>query len=75
MARYKIDCCRDCPDRKPGCHGSCETYKQQKQEYEQTKEEKMKQAKIQQGLDEYKFDFGHKVTKKQIYRGKFRKGY
>ena len=29
----KINCCRDCPNRYPACHDTCETYQEQKAEY------------------------------------------
>lgn len=25
----KIDCCKDCPNRSVGCHGTCEEYQKQ----------------------------------------------
>lgn len=29
----RIGCCKDCMARQPGCHGSCEKYKQEREEY------------------------------------------
>lgn len=39
--------CKNCPDRKPGCHGKCERYKQCKAVYEERK----KQERIRTGLN------------------------
>lgn len=33
----KINCCRDCPNRYPACHDTCETYQEQKAEYLENK--------------------------------------
>lgn len=30
--------CKDCPNRHPGCHGSCEKYQIWRKEWEQLKE-------------------------------------
>ena len=30
--------CKDCPNRHPGCHGSCEKYQTWRKEWEQLKE-------------------------------------
>lgn len=71
---HTITCCKDCPNRFPGCHSTCEKYIQQKNEYEKAKAERKAKSAVQQGLNEYKFDFGHRVTKRQVYRSKYRKG-
>ena len=62
--RTKIDCCHKCPDRvaDPNCHGYCEKYKRQKAEYEETKAEMDKQAKIQNGLSGQSIDGVGKAT-------------
>lgn len=31
-----MTCCKDCPNRKPACHGSCEEYKRQLEEQRKT---------------------------------------
>lgn len=51
---HKITCCKDCPDRYPGCHGKCEKYISQRAEYDKLKEERRKKAEISQGLYEEK---------------------
>ena len=50
--RLKIDCCWGCPDRQadPNCHGYCDTYIQQKAEYDETKAAMDEQAKLKNGL-------------------------
>lgn len=30
----KIECCKDCTERKVGCHSSCEAYQKEKAAYE-----------------------------------------
>ena len=50
--RLKIDCCWGCPDRvaDPNCHGYCDTYIQQKAEYDETMAEKKKKEKVDKDL-------------------------
>jgi hypothetical protein len=50
MARYKIECCRNCPNRKGGCHSTCVDYKTQKAEYDATMEEIRKKHNVEDGL-------------------------
>lgn len=33
-----IKCCKDCPDRHVGCHGTCERYKAERAEMDRLKE-------------------------------------
>ena len=68
MARYRITSCNQCPDRTPGCHGSCERYKQQKAELEATKEEHNKQKAIQAGLDAALYESVNRTAKRTGYR-------
>lgn len=35
--RDRIDCCRDCEDRYPGCGATCKEYKDQRAELDATK--------------------------------------
>ncbi len=39
--------CKDCPDRKPGCHDRCGKYRREKSAHEEQK----KQERIRSGLD------------------------
>lgn len=73
MARYKITCCKDCEDRQPGCHGSCEKYAQEKAEYDETMTQKRKEYEIKMGLDSFLFDTIHNNTKRMHYRDKYRR--
>ena len=67
MARFKITCCRDCPNRSPECHGSCEEYKTQRAELDETNAEARKKAEAQKALDG--FMFGNiERTKKRLNR-------
>ena len=71
MSRYLINCCKDCPERFPGCHSSCERYKAQRAEYDEKMAEHRKRYYIAQGLMQQKADCVYKVTKN---RNKFKKG-
>lgn len=48
-----IICCKDCPNRKPACHGSCEEYKrrleEQKKRLEWLKDESKKTNAVIRG--------------------------
>lgn len=70
-----ITCCFDCPDRHPGCHGTCEKYKKQRAEWDAKKVEQKKQADAKYGLNSFYFDSVHKSTKRINYRRKYRKGH
>ena len=69
-----ITCCYQCPDRFPGCHGSCEKYITAKAESSAKMEEIKKRQVIQHGLKEYRYDGIHKVMRRRNYRSKYRKG-
>lgn len=73
MARYKIDCCFQCEDRQPGCHGSCEEYKKQRAEMDETKAAIMKRYEVKVNLDGCLFDSIHRSTKRVNYRNKYRR--
>lgn len=38
--------CKDCPNRHPGCHGSCEKYQTWRKEWEQLKERESDSARV-----------------------------
>lgn len=40
-----IHCCKDCPDRIPGCHSKCQKYQTEKAQYERDK------AKVKAEID------------------------
>lgn len=42
--------CKDCTNRKPKCHTTCEKYIREKQEYEQTKRSKQDDRDIKRYL-------------------------
>lgn len=73
MSRYKITCCMGCTDRHPGCHGSCDEYKQQKAEYDETKAEKDKRKAIEAGLDSCLYSSVHRIARRTNYRENNRK--
>lgn len=73
MARYKIDCCYNCADRHPLCHSSCEKYKQQRAEYDETVAAKKREWEIEKGLTSAQFDYSYKCKKRIVYRSKYRR--
>lgn len=68
MTRFKITCCKDCPDRIPGCHGSCEKYKQEKAEYDATMEEQNRKKAVKAGLDASLYASVERTAKRTHYR-------
>ena len=40
MNQGKVKACYKCPDRKVGCHGSCEKYKEMQEHYKKIRLEK-----------------------------------
>ena len=51
--RLFFDCCtRDCPERIPGCHGTCKRYKEKRAEFD----EKKAAQDIQNGINSYVAD-------------------
>ena len=70
--RTRIDCCHHCPDRVPGCHGSCEKYLTQKAELEETKAETQKRYYTNKGITGQRLDSLHRATKIRNYRSKYR---
>jgi hypothetical protein len=73
MARYKIECCYNCPDRYVGCHSSCETYKTQRAELDQTNAEKRKKYEVTQRLNSELADSCAKNQRRTNYRNRRRK--
>ena len=73
--RYMITCCNECPNRFPGCHGSCEKYKKARAEYDAKRAEARKKYDIACGLAQQQSDGIHRVTKHRNYRSKYRKGH
>ncbi len=65
--RTKIDCCHNCPDRQadPNCHGFCETYLQQKAEYDETRAEAREIYEINHGITNQMIDSFLKVQKRR----------
>ena len=68
MAIDRITCCYQCPDRFPGCHGSCEKYIQQKAEFDKAKAEVRKKKDIEVGLTSCLCDRINKSVKKNHHR-------
>lgn len=70
--RRVITCCKDCPDRYPGCHGQCEKYKAERAVYDAQKKAFMEKYEVQSRLSQQTFDTIHKTRKHINYRKKFR---
>lgn len=73
MARYKIECCKDCADRHPGCHGQCEKYQTEKAERDETLAEIRRENNAKHGLKAALFDSIHRTNKRTNYRSKYRR--
>ena len=73
MARFRIECCRDCLDRFPGCHGQCEKYKQERAEYEETMAAKRREQDLKNGLNDFLYDSIERTNKHINYRSKYRR--
>lgn len=65
--RSSIKCCKDCCERKVGCHATCDKYIREKAEWEKTKAEIRKKLEIEQGVT------GEQITNMLKVRGKKRK--
>ena len=62
--------CRGCENRYPGCHGSCETYKQERIAYDKQKEELDRQRETWGGV------YGQRARAvEKAYRRNKRRGY
>ena len=69
MARYKIDYCHNCQDRKAECHSTCEKYKTQRAEYEATKAEQMQKGEVRRGLEAQKSKTIYSIRKRCKMKG------
>ncbi len=70
MGRYKITCCKDCPNRHGGCHSTCEKYKQERKEYDQTMSEVNKKEAVQKGLNGFLFNNIEQTNKRLNRKGR-----
>lgn len=73
MARYKIECCLNCQKRSGGCHSTCEEYKKQRAELDETNAEILKKKETQKSIDTAMFDSMDKYRKTSDYRRKRRR--
>ena len=73
IGRKKTNCCYGCPDRTPGCHGSCEEYKAWRAEYDAQKAEGMKIYELNYGLVAQRINGIKRATNRRLYRSKYRK--
>lgn len=70
MARYKIDCCHNCPNRKGGCHSTCEKYKVERAEYEATMAEVKKKQDVQRALTQQEVEKIERTNKRFNRKGR-----
>ena len=70
MARYKIDCCWNCDDRKGGCHSTCKEYKEQRRELDETNDELRKKEKVNTGLNAEKAKNIERIYKRLNVKGR-----
>lgn len=73
MARFKIECCKDCADRHPACHSHCEKYQTEKAERDETLAEKQREHNVKIGLNGELYDTIYKTNKRLHYRSKYRR--
>lgn len=74
LGRKKTNCCYECPDRTPECHGSCERYKAYRAEIDAKNAECMRKYELNYNLSAQRFDNWKKATNRRLYRSKYRKG-
>ena len=60
-------CCKDCAERHPACHDTCEKYIKAKAEWTEIQEKIKHERNLTWSFDTYHFD---QVVKRQIKRGK-----
>lgn len=65
--RMKTPCMKDCKDRHPGCHGTCERYLESKQLYEEEREKIKREKRINNDLAEMRYS---RVGKPKRWGGK-----
>ena len=70
MARFRITCCKDCQKRSPECHGSCEEYKTQRAELDETNAETRKKYEAQKALDGFLFGNIERTNKRLNRKGR-----
>jgi hypothetical protein len=56
--KYKrsVTCCKDCPDRYPGCHDHCETFIKESQEWRDRKDFIKKAKRKEKQFDDFRIE-------------------
>ena len=62
-------CCKDCTDRYPACHDSCESYREALEEWTEYKQ-KVKDALSPSEADKYKFQSIETMRKRRSWHGR-----
>lgn len=70
MARYGIKCCLNCEKRQPYCHSTCDDYKKQRDEMDETSEGMRKKKELEQGIKSQLIDSMDRNNKRTHYRRK-----
>ena len=70
MARYGIKCCFNCEKRQLYCHSTCEDYKKERAEMDETNEGMRKQKDLELGIRGQLIDSMDRNNKRTHYRNK-----
>lgn len=62
-----IYCCKDCPDRYPGCHSECQKYKEQKRKQDEINEKIKKEKAKERMYQDHMGKIHEKYRKKTRY--------
>ena len=69
-----ITCCKDCQERHPGCHATCEKYIKQKAEHDERTAEYRKEHSVN-SVDYQKFDGIYKAMNRYRVRSRHKRRY
>ena len=70
MARYGIKCCVNCEKRQTYCHSTCEDYKKERAEMDETSEGMRKQKDLELGIRGQLIDSMDRNHKRTHYRNR-----
>lgn len=70
MARYRIECCFNCEKRQLYCHSTCEDYKKERAEMDETQSAMRKKKELEQGITGCLIDSMDRNNKRTHYRNK-----
>lgn len=64
-SRTTFDCMPDCPERKPGCHDTCERYKKKRAAYDKRKLEYYGNPEVNRYFSEKNAEVRDSIAKKR----------